>query len=54
MTIFPLNTLANTLFGDGSEISYQEYTAIKNAYRKNNIVFMRKDIIFLDNMPGSA
>jgi hypothetical protein len=43
---------SNTYFGDGSEISYDEYLDIRNAYRKNTIVipYRQGDIIFLDNM----
>ncbi|MDR6571354.1 TauD/TfdA family dioxygenase [Chitinophaga ginsengisegetis] len=43
---------SDTFFGDGTEITAEEYTAIKNAYDKNKIVFpyQKGDIIFLDNM----
>lgn len=43
---------SNTTFGDGSEISYQEYSLIKNAYERNTISFPYKtgDVLFLDNM----
>lgn len=43
---------SDTFFGDGSEISYAEYTEIKNAYNKNRIAFpyQQGDILFLDNM----
>jgi alpha-ketoglutarate-dependent taurine dioxygenase len=44
--------ISDTLFGDGSEISYSEYSEIKNAYQRNRVVFpyQQGDIIFLDNM----
>jgi hypothetical protein len=43
---------SDTFFGDGSEISYEEYFDIKNAYLKNRIVipYEQGDILFLDNM----
>ena len=43
---------SDTLFGDGTEISYQEYVEIKNAYDKNTLSFPyeKGDILFLDNM----
>lgn len=43
---------SQVFFGDGSEISFGEYVAIKNAYQKNKVVFqyVKGDIIFLDNM----
>lgn len=43
---------SNTLFGDGSEISYEEYLDIRKAYHKNRVVnsYRQGDIIFLDNM----
>jgi hypothetical protein len=43
---------SDTFFGDGSEIVYEEYLDISNAYLKNRVVFPYRqgDIIFLDNM----
>jgi alpha-ketoglutarate-dependent taurine dioxygenase len=43
---------SDTYFGDGTEISYAEYTEIKNAYAKNRVAFPyhQGDILFLDNM----
>lgn len=43
---------SDTFFGDGSEISYDEYSEIKHAYQKNTVSFSyeKGDIIFLDNM----
>jgi hypothetical protein len=43
---------SDTFYGDGEEISYDEYCIIKKAYDKNKIVFpyQQGDIIFLDNM----
>jgi len=43
---------SNTFFGDGSEISFEAYSAIKAAYDQNMVVFpyQKGDIIFLDNM----
>lgn len=43
---------SDTFFGDGSEISFAEYKAIGDAYKKNLIAFPyeKGDIIFLDNM----
>ncbi len=43
---------SHTLFGDGSEISFEEYNDIVKAYRKNIIAipYQQGDIIFLDNM----
>jgi alpha-ketoglutarate-dependent taurine dioxygenase len=49
----PAEYLASeTFFGDGSDISYQEYLDIKNAYNKNKVIFPyeKGDILFLDNM----
>lgn len=42
----------DTLFGDGSDISMEEYLQLKQAYDKNTISFLyeKGDIIFLDNM----
>jgi len=43
---------SDTFFGDGTAISADEYLEIKNAYRKNLVVFPyeKGDILFLDNM----
>jgi hypothetical protein len=43
---------SNTFFGDGTEISYDEYREIGLAYRKNSIAFPyeKGDILFLENM----
>ncbi|HEX8531155.1 MAG TPA: TauD/TfdA family dioxygenase [Cytophagales bacterium] len=43
---------SDTSFGDGSEISYEAYAAIRDAYQKNLVTFpyQQGDIIFLDNM----
>jgi alpha-ketoglutarate-dependent taurine dioxygenase len=43
---------SDTFFGDGSEITYEEYLEIKNAYLRNLVVFPyeKGDILFLDNM----
>jgi alpha-ketoglutarate-dependent taurine dioxygenase len=43
---------SQTLFGDGSEITIEEYLDIKQAYDKNKIVipYRQGDILFLDNM----
>lgn len=43
---------SETFFGDGSEITYDEYIDIKNAYMKNIVTFPyeKGDVIFLDNM----
>lgn len=43
---------SDTFFGDGSEITYPEYTEIRDAYQKNKVVFpyQQGDILFLDNM----
>jgi alpha-ketoglutarate-dependent taurine dioxygenase len=43
---------SETFFGDGTEISYEEYLDIKEAYQKNLIVFRYQngDVLFLDNM----
>ncbi|MBC9912779.1 TauD/TfdA family dioxygenase [Chitinophaga varians] len=43
---------SDTFFGDGTEISFEEYQEIGNAYKKNLVVFpyQKGDIIFLDNM----
>jgi alpha-ketoglutarate-dependent taurine dioxygenase len=43
---------SQTFFGDGSDISYQEFAEIKRAYQANTISFpyLQGDIIFLDNM----
>jgi hypothetical protein len=49
----PAEYLASeTFFGDGTDISYQEYLDIKNAYDKNKVIFPyeKGDILFLDNM----
>jgi alpha-ketoglutarate-dependent taurine dioxygenase len=42
----------DTLFGDGTSITWDEYMLIKHAYNKNTIAFRyeKGDIIFLDNM----
>lgn len=42
----------DTLFGDGTPISIEEYNNIRAAYHKNTIAFsyQQGDIIFLDNM----
>ena len=50
---FPEDFLtSNTFFGDGSEISYQEYANIEQAYKNNRIEFpyRKGDILLLDNM----
>jgi len=46
---------SETFFGDGTEITYEEYNIIKQAYEKNMIAFpyRKGDIIFLDNMLSS-
>jgi alpha-ketoglutarate-dependent taurine dioxygenase len=43
---------SNTYFGDGSEISFEEYESLKNAYNKNTVSFAyeKGDVLFLDNM----
>lgn len=43
---------SETFFGDGAEITYEEYLDIRNAYERNRVVFPyeKGDIIFLDNM----
>lgn len=43
---------SQTFFGDGTDISYDEFCTIKEAYRINTVVFPyeKGDIIFLDNM----
>lgn len=43
---------SETFFGDGSAITFEEYSEIKDAYRKNIIAFpyCQGDILFLDNM----
>ncbi|MFX1706732.1 TauD/TfdA family dioxygenase [Chitinophaga sp. CC14] len=43
---------SDTFFGDGSDISYNQYRSIWEAYEKNKVVFsyQQGDIIFLDNM----
>lgn len=43
---------SNTLYGDGSEISLDEYLNIKQAYATHTVSFMyeKGDILFLDNM----
>lgn len=43
---------SEVFFGDGSEISYDQYLEIKNAYRLSTVSFPYRqgDIIFLDNM----
>ncbi|HTI08344.1 MAG TPA: TauD/TfdA family dioxygenase [Puia sp.] len=43
---------SDTFFGDGSEITYQEYLEIKDAYEKNKVIFpyQKGDILYLDNM----
>ena len=43
---------SQTFFGDGTEISFQEFAEIKRAYQENTISFpyLKGDIIFLDNM----
>lgn len=43
---------SETYFGDGSEVSYEEYAEIRDAYKKNLVVFpyCKGDIVFLDNM----
>jgi len=44
--------VSDTFFGDGTVISFAEYTEICNAYRKNIVSFpwQRGDVLFLDNM----
>lgn len=43
---------SDTFFGDGAEISYQEFQQVKEAYVKNRIVipYQKGDVLFLDNM----
>lgn len=43
---------SNTFFGDGSEISYDEYQQIAKAYETEKVIFPWKqgDVLFLDNM----
>ncbi|MCB2380548.1 TauD/TfdA family dioxygenase [Hymenobacter sp. BT635] len=43
---------SNTFFGDGSEISFEEYSEIKNAYDKEKVLFLWQegDLLLLDNM----
>jgi len=43
---------SDTFFGDGTEIRYEEYLDVKEAYKKNMVIFpyVKGDIIFLDNM----
>ena len=43
---------SETFFGDGTEITYEEYANIKSAYQKNIVAFPYRqgDILFLDNM----
>jgi hypothetical protein len=43
---------SDTFFGDGTEISYDEYAEIGKAYDKNKVIFpyQKGDVIFLDNM----
>lgn len=42
----------DTLFGDGTEISMEEYLSIKQAYQQHTVAFPyeKGDILFLDNM----
>lgn len=42
----------DTLFGDGTEISIDEYLSIKKAYQQHTVAFTyeKGDILFLDNM----
>lgn len=42
----------NTYFGDGSDISHDEYLEIKNSYEKEKVEFKWQvgDVLFLDNM----
>jgi hypothetical protein len=50
---FPSDLLTSeTFFGDGSEITYEEYSEIKRAYDINKVVFpyRKGDVLFLDNM----
>lgn len=50
---FPSDLMtSDTFFGDGSEITYEEYREIKRAYDLNKVVFPYKkgDVLFLDNM----
>jgi alpha-ketoglutarate-dependent taurine dioxygenase len=43
---------SDTFFGDGTDISYEEYRQIWTAYEKNKVAFPYQpgDILFLDNM----
>jgi len=43
---------SNTFFGDGSEISYEEYQQMVGAYESEKVIFTWKegDVLFLDNM----
>ncbi len=43
---------SDTFFGDGTEISCEEYLEIKQAYDKNKVKFpwQNSDVLFLDNM----
>lgn len=43
---------SDTFFGDGTEISFEEYTILKDAYDSNQIYFPyeKGDVLFLDNM----
>jgi hypothetical protein len=43
---------SDTFFGDGSEISFQEYSEIKEAYEIEKVVFpwQEGDVLLLDNM----
>jgi alpha-ketoglutarate-dependent taurine dioxygenase len=45
----------DTFFGDGSEITYEEHTDVKNAHQKEKIVFpwQKGDVLFLDNILSS-
>ena len=42
----------NTFFGDGSEITFEEYTEIRNAYHDQKVMFPWEegDVLFLDNI----
>lgn len=43
---------SNTYFGDGTEISYEEYLEVKNAYDREKVFFpwQQGDVLLLDNM----
>jgi alpha-ketoglutarate-dependent taurine dioxygenase len=48
----PQYLTSDTSFGDGTEISHDEYLELKNAYEVNKIVFpyQKGDVLFLDNL----